>query len=105
EVGIFGPNRCWRKGTNNGNRRCSERRCGLGNPFAGARLYAGQVMEEREVRRLQAAGLIVVRVDRETWEALEDTRRHGARFTLNFRHSVARPAKARSLALIVVGRS
>lgn len=47
----------------------------------------------------------MVRVDRETWEALEDTRRHGARFTLNFRHLVARPAKARSLALIVVGRS
>lgn len=62
-------------------------------------------MEESEVRRLQAAGLILVRVDRETWEALEDTKRHGARFTLNFRHSVARPAKARSLALIVVERS
>lgn len=62
-------------------------------------------MEEREIRQLQAAGLVVVRVDRDTWEALEDTRRRGARFTLNFRHSVARPAKARSLALIVVGRS
>jgi hypothetical protein len=62
-------------------------------------------MDEREVRQLQAAGLIVVHVDRETWEALEDTRRHGARFTLNFRHTVARPAKARSLALIAVGRS
>ncbi|CCA89984.1 hypothetical protein [Novosphingobium sp. PP1Y] len=62
-------------------------------------------MEEREVRQLQAAGLVVVRVDRETWEALEGTRRHGARFTLNFRHSVARPAKTRSLALIAVGRS
>ena len=62
-------------------------------------------MEEREVRQLQAAGLILVRIDRDTWEALEDTRRHGARFTLNFRHAVARPAKARSLALIAVGRS
>jgi hypothetical protein len=62
-------------------------------------------MEEREVRQLQAAGLLIVRVDRETWEALEDTRRHGARFTLNYRHPVARPVKARSLALIAVGRS
>lgn len=62
-------------------------------------------MEEREVHQLQAAGLVVVRVDRATWEALEDTRRHGARFTLNFRHAVARAAKTRSLALIVVGRS
>jgi hypothetical protein len=62
-------------------------------------------MEEREVHQLQAAGLLVVRVDRATWEALEDTRRHGARFTLNFRHAVARAAKTRSLALIVVGRS
>lgn len=60
-------------------------------------------MEEREVHQLQSAGLILVRVDRETWEALEDTKRHGARFTLNFRHSVARKAKARTLALIEVG--
>ncbi len=59
-------------------------------------------MEERELRELQRAGLILVRVDRETWEALEDTRRHGARFTLNFRHRIARVAKARSLALIDV---
>ncbi len=65
----------------------------------------GAVMEEREVRQLQAAGLVIARIDRETWEALEDTRRHGARFTLNYRHSVARLAKARSLALIAVGRS
>lgn len=62
-------------------------------------------MEEREVHQLQAAGLVVVRVDRATWDALEDTRRHGARFTLNFRHAVARAAKTRSLALIVVGRT
>jgi hypothetical protein len=62
-------------------------------------------MEEREIRQLQAAGLVLIRVDRETREALEDTRRHGARFTLNFRHSVARPAKARSLALIAIGMS
>ena len=62
-------------------------------------------MEERELRELQRAGLILVRVDRETWEELEDTRRPGARFTLNFRHQVARPAKPRSLALIAVGRS
>lgn len=62
-------------------------------------------MEEREVRQLQAAGLILVRVDHETWDALEDTRRHGARFTLNYRHSAARSAKARSLALIAVDGS
>lgn len=61
-------------------------------------------MEESEVRQLQRAGLILVRVDRQTWADLEDTRRRGARFTLNFRHSVARPAKPRSLALIAVGR-
>lgn len=63
------------------------------------------MLEEREMRRLQAAGLVLVRLDRETWEALEDTRRRGARFTLTFRHAVARPAKARTLALIAVGRS
>lgn len=62
-------------------------------------------MQEREVQQLQAAGLVIVRIDSETWEALEDTRRHGARFTLNYRHPVARQAKARSLALIAVGRS
>lgn len=62
-------------------------------------------MDERELRELQRAGLILVRVDRETWDELEGTSRHGARFTLNFRHQVARAAKARSLSLIVVGRS
>ena len=59
-------------------------------------------MEELEVRQLQAAGLILVRVDQKTWKALEDTKRHGARFTLNYRHSAARLAKARSLALIEI---
>ncbi|MBZ9662987.1 hypothetical protein LB523_28470 [Mesorhizobium sp. ESP-6-4] len=62
-------------------------------------------MEEREIRQLQTAGLILVRVDHETWEALEDIRRHGARFTLNYRHSAARSAKARSLAVIAVDAS
>ncbi|MER9304308.1 hypothetical protein [Mesorhizobium sp. M0496] len=62
-------------------------------------------MDEREVRQMQAAGLILVRVDHDTWEALEDTRRHGAQFTLNYRHAAARSAKARSLALIAVDGS
>lgn len=61
-------------------------------------------MEERELRELQRAGLILVRVDRETWDELEGTRRHGARFTLNFRHQIARAAKPRTLALIAIGR-
>tara|TARA_R100000935_G_scaffold58090_2_gene93839 strand:- start:3712 stop:4956 length:1245 start_codon:yes stop_codon:yes gene_type:complete len=62
-------------------------------------------MEEREVRQLQAAGLSLIHVPYETWEALEGTRRHGARFTLNYRHSVARSVKAHSLVLIVVDGS
>lgn len=59
-------------------------------------------MDDRELSALQRAGLTLVRVDRETWDALEGTRRHGARFTLNFRHQVANAARTRSLALIAV---
>lgn len=61
-------------------------------------------MDEQEIRLLQAAGLVLVRVDADTWDELEDTRRHGARFTLNFRHRVARAAKPKSLAILAVDR-
>jgi hypothetical protein len=54
---------------------------------------------------LSKRGLSLLRLDSEEWDALEDTRHAGRRFTLTFPHEIARGARRHSVALIEISGS
>lgn len=57
-------------------------------------------MDDRDLLDLTAHGLSLLRLNDEAWQAIEGSRRHGERFSLNFPHAVARRARADGLVLV-----
>jgi hypothetical protein len=59
-------------------------------------------MDEKDLKFLAKRGLSLLRLDSDDWEAVEETRHLGTRFSLTFPHEVARNGRSQSAALIAV---